>query len=28
MGIEHENYRQSLDPVPATTREALIADFA
>jgi len=27
MGIDHENYRQSLDPVPAATREALIADF-
>jgi len=28
MGIDHENYRQGLDPVPAAIREALVADFA
>jgi hypothetical protein len=28
MGIEHEAYTQALEPIPAATRESLIADFA
>ncbi|MGD9385308.1 MAG: DUF3501 family protein, partial [Thioalkalispiraceae bacterium] len=27
MGIEHEAYTQALEPIPAATRESLIADF-
>jgi hypothetical protein len=28
MGIDHENYQKSLNPVPANIRDALVADFA
>lgn len=27
LGIEHENYRESVDPLPSAIREALVADL-
>jgi hypothetical protein len=28
IGMDHENYRHSVDPLPAEVREALVRDFA